>query len=215
MKNWKIKISLMLLFLAMLVCVKPAQAAGNVTVDGVEYGYRPKKESYVVVAVKEKLVAGSKVIVQSEIGGSLVKEIGAEAFSQGKRLQVYLPKSIKKIAKNAFGADPAKSVKTLCCVKNSAAQKYAGKHKIPCKKLSRILQGGEISQKALEISPPYQFSGNQSPRLDIWGIHGKISIHGILYTKCKGGQYEGNQAESSRKDQPGTGRGGETGRRLP
>lgn len=159
------KVSWILFFMAVLVCAKPAQAAGNITVDGVEYGYRPKKESYTVVAVKEKQAAGSKVMVQSEIGGSPVKEIGADAFAQGKKLQVYLPKSIKKIAKNAFGKDPKKSVKTLYCVKNSAAQKYAGKNKIPCKKLSAKTMNKKINsakakeiELALEIGEKYSLS---------------------------------------------------------
>lgn len=60
-----------------------------------------------------------------------VREIGMSAFYGCRKLNLYVPSSVKKIGKNAFGSGKADRIKMLYCVKNSTAHKFAKKNKIP------------------------------------------------------------------------------------
>ena len=60
--------------------------------------------------------------------GKGVKTIGEKAFAGCENLEIYVPSSVKKIGKKAFGKGiDGKHVKMLYCEKNSAAYRYAKK----------------------------------------------------------------------------------------
>lgn len=59
-----------------------------------------------------------------------VTQIGKRAFSGCRKLELYVPASVKKIGRDAFGTAKAGRIKKLYCVKNSAAHKFAKKNRI-------------------------------------------------------------------------------------
>lgn len=72
-----------------------------------------------------------------------VREIGDYAFWGSRNLELYVPPSVCKIGKNAFGKGTSK-IKILYCVKNSVAYRYAKKHNIPYKLVPKKLATREI-----------------------------------------------------------------------
>ena len=71
--------------------------------------------------------------------------IGEQAFEGCKKLMLYVPPSVKKIGKNAFGNSKTGKIKKLYCVKNSKAHKYAKKNKIPYELVNSKLSKRKIT----------------------------------------------------------------------
>lgn len=86
-----------------------------------------------------------------------VTKIGKRAFAGCRKLQLYVPSSVKQISKDAFGTSKSGRIQRLYCVKNSAAHKYAKKNKISYtlvnkKVAKRKITGLASAKKALTMT---------------------------------------------------------------
>lgn len=89
-----------------------------------------------------------------------VTKIGKEAFAGCKRLELYVPSTVKSIGKNALGSSGTGKIKMLYCVKKSAAYKYAKKNKIPCTLITKGETAGKIQKiEAVQESVTLQKGG--------------------------------------------------------
>lgn len=152
----------------------------------------------------------SSCAFQSTDGKSALKEmllpegvtkIEERAFWGCRKLKLYVPASVKKIGKQAFGSGSGK-IKLLYCVKNSAAHKYAKKNKIPYKLVSKkvsqrkvtdlapvkkklTLKAGETCALQITIKPFYakgQSLTYQSGKKSV----AKVSKSGVVTARKKG-----------------------------
>lgn len=105
---------------------------GNIyQISGLKTMTLPSKLKYIRAGFLNGSTSLEKINIPKQ-----VTTIGKGAFAGCRNLKIYVPATVKKIGKNAFGKGSSR-VKKIYCVKDSAAYKYAKKNNIPYKVVAK------------------------------------------------------------------------------